>query len=130
MPQRGCSNVLCYLKHACNAASIFEVVKETLRHHPIVTDIMPKVVGPKGDTHNGLYLPPGTEIGVCMWELIRNNTAVYGEDAKVFRPERWLEASPEKLARMERTVELNFGHGRFPMLGRVYCQDGDAQSFL
>jgi cytochrome P450 len=42
-------------------------VKEALRYHPAATGLMTKKVGPKGDTHNGHYLPPGTEIGFCAW---------------------------------------------------------------
>lgn len=98
------------------------VVKETLRHNPIVTSLVPKVVGPKGDIHNGVYLPAGTEIGVCAWKLNRNNTSVYGEDARVFRPERWLEASPEQLARMDKTVDLIFGNGRFRCMGEFIAK--------
>ena len=38
-------------------------VKEALRYHPAGTGLMPRRVGPEGDTHNGMYFPPGTEIG-------------------------------------------------------------------
>ena len=45
------------------------------------------------------------------------NTRVYGEDAAVFRPERWLEATGEKLALMEECHHLVFGYGRFRCMG-------------
>ncbi|RVX68754.1 hypothetical protein B0A52_07640 [Exophiala mesophila] len=86
------------------------VVKEALRYHPAATGLMPRKVGPQGDMHKGMYLPPGTEIGFCAWNVYRKNT-VYGADADVFRPERWLEADEETLARMEKSHELVFGYG-------------------
>lgn len=53
----------------------------------------------------------------------RNNTALYGEDAHVFRPERWLldESIPsekEHLAAMTKTNDMIFGYGRWLCLGR------------
>ncbi len=88
-------------------------IKESMRHHPSACATLPRLVGPEGDTHNGIYLPPGTEVGQCAWNLHRHNTRAYGDDAHVFRPERWLEASGEKLTIMEETHNLVFGYGRF-----------------
>lgn len=53
----------------------------------------------------------------------RNNRALYGEDASVFRPERWLdhnstEAGKERLAKMIKTNDMIFGYGRWVCLGR------------
>jgi cytochrome P450 len=92
-------------------------LKEALRHHPAATGLLPRVVGPDGDTHNGIYLPPQTEVAFCAWNIHRTNTKVYGEDAPVFRPERWLEASPERLAVMEEAFHLVFGYGRNRCMG-------------
>lgn len=91
-------------------------VKETLRFHPAGTGLMPRKVGPEGDTHNGMYFPPGTEIGLCAWNVFRKNP-VYGLDADIFRPERWTEASPEQLSTMERSHELVFGYGKYRCMG-------------
>ena len=41
----------------------------------------------------------------------------YGEDAEIFRPERWTEANPEQLATMEKAHELVFGYGRYKCMG-------------
>ncbi len=43
---------------------------------------------------------------------------VWGPDAHEFRPERWLEADPEKLRDMDGTLDLVFGYGRWQCLGR------------
>jgi cytochrome P450 len=92
-------------------------IKEALRHHPAAAGLLPRVVGANGDTHKGVYLPPGTEVAFCAWNMHRHNTAVYGADAEIFRPERWLEASPERLAVMEEAHHLVFGNGRFRCMG-------------
>ncbi|PHH92282.1 hypothetical protein CDD83_8096 [Cordyceps sp. RAO-2017] len=43
---------------------------------------------------------------------------IYGDDADAFRPERWLEADPVKLAEMKRTNEQIFNHGKAQCLGK------------
>jgi hypothetical protein len=43
---------------------------------------------------------------------------IFGEDADVFRPERWLEAGEEERKRMEGVVGLCFGWGKYSCLGR------------
>lgn len=91
-------------------------IKETLRYHPVNTGLLPKTVGPQGDTLHGYHLPPGTDVGICAWMIYRHNP-VYGPDNAIYRPERWLEASPEKLARMEREHELVFWYGAYKCLG-------------
>ena len=91
-------------------------IKETLRYYPVNTGLGPKTVGPDGDTYNGIHLPPGTEIGLSAWGVYRHNP-VYGKDCHVYRPERWLDSSPEQLAIMEKEHELVFLVGRFKCLG-------------
>ena len=93
------------------------VIKEGLRTWPPGTGLMAKLVPPEGDTLNGVFLPGGTKIGVNMWALLRD-PEVFGEDATVFRPERWLEASSEEYAKMEKVHELVWGYGRYVCLGR------------
>ena len=72
---------------------------------------------PQGDTLNGLFVPGGTRIAPCPWALTRKR-AVFGDDAELFRPERWLEADDEKRQEMKRTTELVFGYGRWACAGR------------
>lgn len=59
----------------------------------------------------------GTEIGSNTWAIQRNQT-IYGEDSELFRPERWLEGSDETLQKMERTLGVVFGSGKYVCLGK------------
>lgn len=93
------------------------VIREGLRIWSPVTGLVPKKTPPAGDTLNGIFVPGGTEIGTCVWGLLRN-VDVFGKDSDLFRPERWLEAKGEKLATMERTVDMVFGHGKYQCLGQ------------
>lgn len=45
-------------------------------------------------------------------------TEIFGDDADVFRPERFLDASPAQREKLEKTTELVFGWGRYQCLGR------------
>ena len=70
-----------------------------------------------------VFIPGGTYIGYSAWTMHRNNRTLYGKDANVFRPERWLldESIPEereRLARMTKTNDMIFGYGRWLCLGR------------
>lgn len=91
-------------------------VREGLRHHPAASGLLPRMTGPEGEHHNGMYIPPNTEIGICAWNMHGNNP-IYGEDAGLFRPERWLENSPDKGCDMERAQDLVFGFGRYRCMG-------------
>ena len=79
---------------------------------------MQKVVPPEGDTIHGRFVPGGTRIGHCTWGVLRHK-GTFGSDAHVYRPERWLEASEEKVAEMTRAADLLFGSGRYACLGKT-----------
>jgi len=62
-------------------------------------------------------------IGYSAWSMHRNNRALYGEDAKVFRPERWFvdgdsAEEKERYAKMVKTNDMIFGYGRWVCLGK------------
>src|ERR1700733_16182585 len=66
-------------------------IKEALRHNPAASGFLPRVVGPQGDTHNGIYLPPGTEVGFCAWKIYpHKNSPSCGKDDIPFTPQRAL----------------------------------------
>lgn len=79
--------------------------------------LLMKEVPPGGDTIDGMFVPGGTRIGHNTLALQRS-AAVFGDDAEIFRPERWLEASAEKAREMTAVVELVFGHGRWMCAGK------------
>lgn len=93
------------------------VIKEGLRIFPPVTGLMSKEVPAGGDTVNGLFIPEGTKIGYCAWGVFRDKK-IWGDDSNVYRPERWLEGSVEKIREQEATLELIFGYGRWQCLGK------------
>jgi len=67
------------------------VLKEALRMHPATGLPLWRVV-PEGGLQLGEHwLPPGTNVGLNSW-VAHYDKRVFGEDAHVFRPERWEEA--------------------------------------
>jgi cytochrome P450 len=102
-------------------------IKEGLRVYPPVTGLLAKEV-PKGGVKidvDGVekYAPSGTQISWNSWGLMRNKE-IFGPDADIFRPERWLasddtEATQKHMLRMNETLSLVFGYGRFGCLGKV-----------
>lgn len=91
---------------------------EMLRYNPPSALLLPRVVPLDGDTLEGKFIPGGTKIAIDNWSMGRR-TDVYGEDVSVFRPERFLEASPERRDLMEKTTDLMFGYGRYRCPGRT-----------
>ncbi|KAK7431636.1 hypothetical protein QQZ08_001854 [Neonectria magnoliae] len=97
------------------------IIREALRIWPPAVAALPRDTPPNGDTViiNGepVFLPGGTSIGYSA-HGIHHSEEIYGRDAKVFKPERWLNSDPDKLATMIRTNELIFGHAKFQCLGK------------
>ncbi|KAF4460398.1 Pisatin demethylase [Fusarium albosuccineum] len=93
------------------------VIYESLRIRSVSTNMSFKEVPAGGDSWDGKPLPAGTCIGTNFTSLLRSET-MFGKDASVFRPERFLEVDEETSARMKRDVELTFGLGRWMCAGK------------
>ncbi|RAH66101.1 cytochrome P450 [Aspergillus aculeatinus CBS 121060] len=90
-------------------------LKEALRLHPPFCLPFERIVPETGMTVSGRYLPPGTTVGMNPW-VINRNREVFGEDADMWRPERWLSDAHSHTI-MEKTM-LSFGAGRRMCLGK------------
>lgn len=76
-------------------------MKEAMRLHPAVGQLLERVAPREGATIDGIWFPGGTIVGVNPWVVSRDKE-VYGQDADEYRPDRWLEAAPEQHRLMER----------------------------
>ncbi|OGE47485.1 hypothetical protein PENARI_c043G07611 [Penicillium arizonense] len=95
------------------------VITESFRMHPAVGLLLERVTPPQGATICGEYVPGGTVVGCNAW-VIHQNKEVFGPDADVYRPERWLEsegADPARLSRMRQSM-FQFGAGSRTCIGR------------
>lgn len=93
------------------------VVREGLRMWPPAGGLGFKLVPPAGDVVNGFFVPGGTNIGHNFFGVGRSRL-VWGDDAAVFRPERWLLAEGDELRSMVAAVDTHFGHGKYGCLGK------------
>lgn len=75
-------------------------LKEAMRIRPAVGVNITRYVPPEGVELEGQFFKGGTRLAVNGWVLHRDR-ATFGEDADVYRPERWLK-DPEEARRMER----------------------------
>ncbi|KAI1208540.1 cytochrome P450 [Annulohypoxylon truncatum] len=91
-------------------------LKETLRLHPVTSLALWRKVppGPPLQLH-GHSFPPGTTVGVNV-PALHVNPSIYGADAELYRPERWL-ASPEAWRQLDR-LSLAWGGGAHTCPGR------------
>ncbi|KAI2638910.1 cytochrome P450 [Hypomontagnella submonticulosa] len=102
---------------AKNMEYLQAVIYEGLRINIPFSGLSMKEVPPEGDTIHGKFIPGGTRIANGFLSTQRS-TAVFGHDADLFRPERWLNVDPEKHREMTQTVELVFGYGRWGCSGK------------
>lgn len=79
------------------------VMKEAMRMHPATGLPLWREVPKEGAEIAGKFFPRGSVVGVNTWSA-HYNKDVFGADAEVFRPERWLEAEKEG---GERLREMN-----------------------
>jgi cytochrome P450 len=79
------------------------VVNEALRIHPSTGTMFERLVPQGGCMLHGHHIPENTVIGVNAW-VINRDKKIFGEDAEQFRPERWIDASPEQEQSMRRNM--------------------------
>ncbi|CAI7653533.1 unnamed protein product [Penicillium discolor] len=72
------------------------IIKEVLRVHPAVGLPLPRAVPAPGVELEGYFFPEGTVVGMNAWVVHRDQN-VFGTDADIFRPERWLGPREEVL---------------------------------
>lgn len=77
----------------------------------------PKVVPPQGEVVQGKFIPGGTVVGMNIAAMLRSRE-LFGSDAHLFRPERWLGVPEDRRDEMERQVEAMFGYGRWMCAGK------------
>ncbi|CEI70900.1 hypothetical protein FVEN_g9720 [Fusarium venenatum] len=102
---------------ARNLPFLQATIQEGLRFKNPATAPLYKEVPKEGDTINGMFIPGGTQIGISAFGVYHSKK-VFGPDATVFRPERWLTAEPEQLELMAESVALVFSSGKWQCLGK------------
>lgn len=90
-------------------------VHETLRFSPSVSMILPRYAPAGGMNVNGVWISERTEIAANPY-IIHRNIEVFGSDADIFRPERWL-GNHEQVRLMHKS-SLAFGYGSRKCLGQ------------
>lgn len=90
---------------------------EALRMYPPLFGLKTKLAPVGGDTVKGIHYPEGTEVGICD-DAVCRNPLIFGADAHLFRPDRWILADHETRVKYQQTVNVVFGSGRFVCLGR------------
>lgn len=114
---QSCIETLPYLNGICEEVlRLFPTVPATLRE-PI-----------RKTTINGTVIPKGTLIVVMPWAINRN-PKYWGEDADEFRPDRWIDKTPEGKLRANKTggaisnfCEATFLHGPRACIGREFAR--------
>ncbi|KAI5235172.1 putative P450 monooxygenase [Aureobasidium subglaciale] len=91
-------------------------LRETLRLHPTAPGF---ALAAKGDqVLGGKYKIKSGEVCVALLTLIQRDTAVYGEDAEAFKPERMLD---EPFGKLPPHAWKPFGNGMRACIGRPFA---------
>lgn len=97
-------------------------IREAQRLHPVIGMALPRRAPRGGMAVHGLAIPPGTTVG-CNPVSLHRSRDIFGNDAEVYRPERWLgggggdDDDDEKIRAMER-YNLIWGGGARTCPGR------------
>ncbi|KAL4937178.1 hypothetical protein BDV06DRAFT_216087 [Aspergillus oleicola] len=92
------------------------VIKESFRIFPAAGLLLERVTPPSGIEIDNHFIPSGTIVGCSAWVLHRREE-IFGPKVNEFIPERWLDASEEKLRVMNGSM-LHFGAGARTCIGR------------
>ncbi|KAF2876442.1 cytochrome P450 [Massariosphaeria phaeospora] len=90
-------------------------LKEGLRLNPPATNLFARVTPEGGKVIDGHFIPGGTEITSHAY-AVQRDTGLYGDDAEVFNPERWMES--EKRNFEFEAAQFTFGVGPRVCLGK------------
>jgi cytochrome P450 len=92
------------------------IVKEVLRWRPALPLGLPHT-STEDDWYDGMFIPKGTLVLTNLWNC-NHESSSYGDDAKTFRPERFLDTNGKAIPGPAETRED--GHSTFSF-GRRAC---------
>ena len=78
-------------------------MKEAMRCHAGVSYPLERLVPEGGVDLCEVHLRAGTNVAINPI-VVHHDTAIFGPDAHIYGPERWLEADPEQVKAMDRTL--------------------------
>ncbi|KAL4962846.1 cytochrome P450 [Aspergillus stella-maris] len=101
------------------------VIRESMRLNPGIAMVFERVAPAGGYTlPDGRYIAAGTKVGISP-AVTNRDYGIFGEDADVFRPDRWLKKDgegedeyQERHKRMHDTCDFVFGGGARICMGR------------
>ena len=76
-------------------------MKEAMRCHPGVSYPLERIVPDGGIVLCGVPLEAGNIVGINP-AVMHHDKTIFGDDATIFRPERWTESNEEQLKIMDR----------------------------
>ncbi|KGO45880.1 Cytochrome P450 [Penicillium expansum] len=91
-------------------------IKEAFRMHPAAGLPLERVVPASGVQISGHFIRGGTIVGCSPW-VIHRREDIFGPDADIYNPDRWLTAPPDKLKTMDGMM-LQFGAGSRTCIGK------------
>ncbi len=98
------------------------VVREAIRFNPSLAMVLEREVPKTGFTlPDGRYIPAGTKVGINP-AVVNRDREVFGADADIFNPDRWLTKDGARLKRMRDTADFTFGAGSRVCMGRYFAQ--------
>ena len=104
-------------KEAISLPYLKACINEAMRLHPSVGLPLQRLVPAGGATISGFHFPGGYNIGINA-AVVQYDKDVFGPDADIFNPDRWLESNGERdVSLMHRTM-IHFGAGTRTCIGQ------------
>lgn len=102
----------------CRLPYLVAFLRDSFRLCPSIP-LFPRSIADSGLVFGGLIIPPGTEVSSSPWITMRDPEK-YGQDSDSYRPEGWLEVSPEQRREWD-ICDFHWGYGNRLCMGNHFA---------